>query len=112
MVKADKKNGQLITWNHPGGKLQRMGSESLTEVEIIAILLGSGIPGRSAEEIAGDIMKKFNSFRGIAGQPLEAYLTIKGVDRKKAVKIMAAFEMAKRISNEVLKDYEYNRQSV
>src|SRR3989338_4900077 len=86
------KDGKLMSWKHPGGKLLRMGSESLTEEELIAILIGNGVPGKSALEISIDVMKKFHSFRGMAGQPLEAYIPIKGLDKKKVVRIMAAFE--------------------
>lgn len=110
---AKNKDGQLVSWRHPGGKLLRLGSDSLSEEELVAILIGSGVVGKSALDIASDIMKKFNSFRGMAGQPMEAYLTIKGLGQEKVIRIMAAFEMAKRIVEQVLRDYDsQNREPI
>lgn len=109
---AKNKDGQLVSWRHPGGKLLRLGSESLSEEELVAIIIGSGVPGKSASEIAHDLMKKFNSFRGMAGQPMEEYLAIKGLNKGKFVRIAAAFEIAKRIVTQVIEDYDKNNESI
>jgi len=95
---------KLVTWRHPGGKLLRLGSERLTDTELIAVLVGSGIPGRPALDIATDLMKHFRTFRGLAGQPMEELKSIKGLKTVKIVRIMAAFEIAKRIVTQVLKE--------
>lgn len=102
MVKKDK----LVTWRHPGGKLLRKGPDSLTDTELIAILIGSGVPGKTALDIASEVIKKFQSFRGMAGQDIKKFRAIKGLNTVKIVRIMAAFEMAKRIVEQVMKDLE------
>lgn len=95
---------KLVTWRHPGGKLLRLGSDRLSDSELIAVLIGSGVPGRSALEIATDVLKRFQTFRGMAGQSIEEFKKIKGLKIVKIARIMAAFEIAKRIVAQVLKE--------
>jgi DNA repair protein RadC len=86
-------------WRHPGGKLRELGPESLTEAELLAILISSGIKDKPAETIADEILAKFGSFKGMAYQPYRSFLNIKGLGQVKAIRIAAAFEIAQRISN-------------
>jgi len=95
-------------WHHPGGKLRELGAEKLTDSELLSILIAPGIKGKSAEKIALDIINRFGSFKGMANQPLEKFLEIKGLADVKIIKLAAAFEIARRIVNEVLKDHEKN----
>ena len=93
-------------WQHPGGKLRELGAETLTDAELLSILIAPGIPGRPAEKIAEEILKKFGGFKGMANQPLEKLLDIKGLGDTKIIRIAAAFEIARRVVNEVLKEHE------
>lgn len=93
-------------WRHPGGKLKELGAESLSEAELLSILISTGIKGRPAEKIAEEIMTKFGSFKGMADQPFEKFLGIKGLADVKVIRIAAAFEIARRVVNEVLKENE------
>jgi len=93
-------------WRHPGGKLRELGPASLTDAELLAILISSGIKGKPAEKIAEEILAKFGSFKGMANQPLNKFLEIKGLGDVKIIRIAAAFEIAQRIVNEVSKDNE------
>ena len=105
-MKQDNKNSDLQKWHHPGGKLIELGAENLSDTELLSIIISPGIKGRSAEKIAQDIMTKFGSFKGMACQPFEKFYKIKGLAEAKLTKIAACFEIARRIVNEVLKDYE------
>jgi DNA repair protein RadC len=93
-------------WRHPGGKLRELGPESLTEAELLAILISSGIKGKTAERIANEILADFGSFRNMANQPYRSFLTIKGLGQVKAIRIAAALEIARRIVNQAWKDHE------
>ncbi len=93
-------------WRHPGGKLREASPEALSDAELLAILISAGVKEKPATEIAGDILAKFGSFRGMANQPLSKLMEIKGLGEVKAIRIAAAFEIARRIVNEVLKDSE------
>lgn len=83
-----------------------MGAETLTDAELLAILISSGIPGLSAEEIAEEIVRRFGSFREITKQPLEKLMEIKGLKKVKAIRITAALEIARRIVREVENKYK------
>lgn len=95
----------METWKHPGGKLRELGAETLTDAELLAILISTGTKGKSAEKIAQEILNKFGSFKGMANQPLEKFLEFKGLGDVKIIRIAATFEIAKRIVNQVLKEY-------
>ena len=73
---------------------------------MLSILIAPGISGKPAEEIAEEILQKFGGFKGMANQPLEKLLDIKGLGDTKIIRIAAAFEIARRIVNEVLKEHE------
>lgn len=91
-------------WSHPGGKLRELGPKSLTDSELLSILISSGIKGKPAEKIAEEVLEKFNSFKGMANQPLEKFLEIKGLSDVKIIRIAAAFEIANRIAKQVLEE--------
>lgn len=87
-------------WQHPGGKLREQGADSLTEKELLAILISTGIQGKPAEKIAEEVLQKFGSLEGLANQPLEKLLEIKGLSDVKIIRIAAAFELARRLVGE------------
>jgi DNA repair protein RadC len=91
-------------WKHPGGKLLAEGPEALSDAELLAMVISSGIRGKSAEQIAKEIIEKFGSFKGIANQPLEKFYSIKGLKKVKIMRIAAAFEIARRIVNQVMRE--------
>jgi len=99
-------NNKLQKWQHPGGKLRELGAEALTDAELLSILIAPGIPGKPAEKIAEEILQRFGGFKGMANQPLEKLLDIKGLGDTKIIRIAATFEIARRIVNEVLKEHE------
>jgi len=97
---------ELQRWQHPGGKLRELGAETLTDAELLSILIAPGIKDKPAEEIAHEILQRFGGFKGMANQPLEKLLDIKGIADVKIIRIAAAFEIARRIVGEVLKEHE------
>lgn len=99
-------NSQNKRWHHPGGKLRKLGADSLSDTELLSIIISSGIKGKPAEKIAEEILAKFGSFKGMANQPFEKFLMIKGLADVKIIRIAATFEIARRIVKEVLEEYE------
>jgi len=95
----------MQNWTHPGGKLRELGAEALTDSELLAILISTGAKGKPAEKVAQEILDKFSSFKGMANQPLEKFLQFKGLGDVKIIRIAATFEIARRIVNQVLKEY-------
>jgi DNA repair protein RadC len=84
-------------WNHPGGKLIELGPASLTDEELLSILIGSGYKGRSARDIAGELLDKHFSIAGLMGKKLTELSKVKGLKDVKVVRIAAAFEIARRV---------------
>jgi DNA repair protein RadC len=76
----------------------------LSDAELLSIIIGSGIKGKSAEKIAEEILTKYGSFKGMANQPLEKFQRINGISDVKIIRIAATFEIARRIVNQVLSE--------
>jgi len=108
-MEKDRSFSKVQKWQHPGGKLREVGPEALSDTELLAILISSGIPGKPAEKIAEEIIERFGSFKGMANQPLNKFLQIKGLADVKIIRIAATFEIARRIVKEVLKEHEKDK---
>ena len=87
----------------PREKLLKEGGEILSDIELLAILIGSGTRDKSAIDLADEIIKKYSSFKGLAGRSIEELKEIKGLKEAKILNIAAAFEIARRIVEEVQK---------
>jgi len=96
-------NNKSQKWQHPGGKLRELGAETLTDAELLSILIAPGIKDKPAEKIAEEILQKFGGFNGMANHPLEKLLDIKGIADVKIIRIAAAFEIARRVIHGGLK---------
>lgn len=95
--KSERMSSNRQRWQHPGGKLRELGAEALTDAELLSILIAPGIPGRPADTIAEEVLQRFGGFKGMANQPLEKLLDIKGLGDTKIIRIAAAFEIARRV---------------
>ncbi len=87
-------------WGHPGGKLIELGSRELKDEELLAILIGSGYKGRSAQAIAKELLNKYYSIAGLLGKTSSDLSVIKGLKEGKIARIAASFEIAKRVFDE------------
>ncbi|MBI5150385.1 MAG: DNA repair protein RadC [Candidatus Omnitrophica bacterium] len=91
----------IVGWpegDRPRERLLRQGPHSLTDAELIAILLRVGIKGVNAVELARQILEKFGTVRSLLEAPLSALFEIKGLKGAKAAQLVAAMELARRIS--------------
>jgi len=95
--KVVNKEGKEVFWRHPGGKLRRLGPATLTDAELLTVILGSGSRGRSAQEIADEIIGKYYSLSGLMGKTIGELMTVKGLKEVKATQVAAVFEVARRI---------------
>lgn len=95
-------------WTHPGGKLIELGPETLTREELLAILIGTGYKGRTAQDIAKDFFDEFYSFYGLLGKKPDYLSKIKGLKQGKIKRITAAYEITKRI----IKENQWNLPAV
>ena len=91
----------IVAWpegERPRERLLRLGAQSLTDAELLAILLRTGLRGTSAVELARQILKKFGSLRALSEAPLFAILEVKGLKGAKAAQLAATMEVARRVS--------------
>src|SRR5437764_10348806 len=86
----------------PREKLAAHGASALTDPELIAILLRTGITGKNAIEVARDLLKRHGSLRGLSRCSVDELAKIPGVGFAKAVQLAAAFDLGNRLAREVL----------
>lgn len=88
--------------NRPYEKCLRLGVSSLTDEELLAVLLRTGTSGSSALELAGEILHLSKNKDGLAGLhqlSLEQLKDIRGIGTVKAVQIKCIGELSKRIAS-------------
>jgi DNA repair protein RadC len=81
----------------PRERLYFRGGEALADAELLAIQLGSGMPGRTAVDLAREMLVEYGSLSGLAGRDVAELARIKGVGRSKAIRLAAAFELTRRL---------------
>jgi DNA repair protein RadC len=90
----------------PRERLQRFGADALSAQELLALIIGRGIAGKSVMTIAQELITKFASIRGISEATIEELSAVKGVGLAKAAQLTACFELGKRQELETGYDYE------
>ena len=88
---------QWSVTDQPREKLLHLGAKTLSEAELIAILMRAGTKNRSAVDVAKDLMNQHqNSVAAIAKLTVHELMKIKGIGEAKAVSIAAALELGRR----------------
>ncbi|WP_437215002.1 RadC family protein [Pectobacterium sp. LFLA-215] len=81
----------------PREKLVRLGVESLTDVELLAIFLRTGLPGVHVMQLAEDLLVQFGSLYQLMTADQSAFRTTKGVGISKYTQIKAIAELSRRL---------------
>ena len=82
-------------FDRPREKFLEKGSDALTDSELLAILLGSGIKGTNVKALSQKILKKFGE--NIINSSVKDLMGIQGIGQTKALQISSAFTLARRI---------------
>lgn len=90
--------------DRPREKLLREGEHKLSDTELLAIILRTGTNGRSAVDLAREILQKFKTLRNMSHTDLSLWNEIKGLGAAKITQIKAAIELGRRLSEEPLKE--------
>jgi DNA repair protein RadC len=93
---------ELPEQERPREKLAALGAGALSDSELIAILLRTGLPGANAVDVARQLLAKYQSLSGLARCNVKELSGIKGVGPAKAVQLAAAFGLATRLARETL----------
>lgn len=84
----------------PREKLLKFGEHTLTNAELLAILLRSGVKGNSAVDLGRKIIAKFKSFRNLSHTDISQWKEFKGLGEAKICQIKAAIEIGRRFMTE------------
>ena len=99
---------ELPPAERPRERLQLRGAAGLTAAELIALLWGSGTPGRSAIDVATDAIARFDGISGLARASSLELEAVPGIGAAKAGQLQAAFELGRRL----LADWPAGRWSI
>lgn len=83
--------------DRPRERLETLGPQVLSNPELIAILLRTGVPGENAVEVAQRLLKKFGGLLGLHRASFDELLNQHGLGEAKASQIKAAIELGRRL---------------
>lgn len=94
----------------PREKLLARGAQALSEAELLAIFLRTGVKGRSAVDLSRDLLSRFGGLRPLLKASREEFCEHKGLGLAKYAQLQASLEMGRRhleqelVRGEALKD--------
>ncbi|UQZ33090.1 hypothetical protein C2I18_05660 [Paenibacillus sp. PK3_47] len=83
----------------PRERMMHYGAESLSQAELLAILLRTGTHRESAIQIAQQLLGQCGGLRGLADLSIQELTNIKGIGPAKAVQLKAGIELGRRMAN-------------
>ena len=92
---------ELCEDDRPREKMMRYGAVSLSNAELLAILLRTGTGKRNVLEVAREILREADGrLTEVAGMSVERLCHVDGIGPGKAVAVAAAFELGRRVAAE------------
>ena len=88
----------------PRERLVALGADALSHAELIAILLRTGLHGTNAVEIGKQLIQKFGTLQALARASVDDLRSVKGIGRDKAVTLMAAFALARKMAEDLQRE--------
>lgn len=92
--------------DRPREKLIKLGHDSLSEKELLAIIISTGTDKKNAIELAEEILNTFSE-EALLEIEVEELTKIKGIKEAKASKIIASLQLGKRIKESILIKEKY-----
>src|SRR5262249_60910239 len=90
---------QIRDWpmdERPRERLYQKGAAALSDAELLAIQLGTGMPGLSALDVAHGLLAEFGGLRELAGREVAAGAAVRGVGRARAGRLAAPVPITPR----------------
>jgi DNA repair protein RadC len=88
----------------PREKLLARGAGALSDAELLALLLRSGLPGKNVLTLAQELIEQFNGLAGLLRANLQELRAIRGLGPAKRAELTAVLELARRALAEPLQD--------
>ncbi len=89
--------------DRPREKLLERGAASLSDAELLAIFLRVGVPGKSAVDLARDLLKHFGDLTRLFAAERAAFSAFPGMGPAKYAQLQAVLEMSRRALSEVMR---------
>jgi DNA repair protein RadC len=80
----------------PRERMHALGPEALSSLELLALIIGRGVSGKSALHIAQELLTTFGNIHAVSLATIEELSRVKGIGLAKAAQIRAAFELGRR----------------
>lgn len=94
----------ITSWaaeDRPREKMISKGTTSLTDTELVAMLLGTGTRNHSAIDLARHLVARFGGLTQLSKASVQELMQVQGIGQAKATTIIAGFELARRrLANE------------
>jgi DNA repair protein RadC len=87
----------------PREKLLKNGAANLSDAELLAIFLRTGMAGKSAVDLARELLTCFNGLTGLFSTDQPAFCSVPGMGPAKYAQLQAVLEMARRALEEKMK---------
>ena len=97
---APLKIREMPAGDRPRERLAARGASALSDAELIAILLSTGVPGANAVEVARQLIKKYGSLDELSRCSVKELAGIKGIGPAKGAQLAAAFGLGQRLAQE------------
>lgn len=85
----------------PRERLAKLGEAALSAQELLQLILGRGVAGESVAITAQKLLTRFGSIQKLSEASIEELSSIKGIGPAKASQIKAAFEIGRRLNNQI-----------
>ena len=86
----------------PRERLIKFGANALSDAELLAVFLRTGVTGKSAVDLGRDMIKEFGSLSGLFSANVAEFSAIHGLGTAKFAQLQAVLELAKRAISEEL----------
>ena len=94
----------------PREKALKHGITSLSDTELLALILKSAYKDKNVFDLSEEIIDKANGFHNLPSMNYEELTSIKGIKKAKALELMAILEISKRLNHiEFIKQKDLNR---
>lgn len=90
----------------PREKLLERGAGALSDAELLAIFLRTGLAGKSAVDLARELLSRFDGLRGLLGADRAGFCAAKGLGDAKYAQLQAVLEMGRRHLGEEIRQRE------
>lgn len=103
MEKEESNYKSIKEWREderPRERLEKKGAASLSDSELLAIIIGHGTRSKSAVDLGKELLEKYKNLTNLTKCSIKELRKVHGIGPVKAINLSAAFEIGKRLKGE------------